>query len=360
MNDTLIAADPYLHGDQAVSAAPSRALLVVNDLVKHFTVKGGFLKKGAGKVLAVDGISFELGKGETLGIVGESGCGKSTTARVLMRLMAPDSGEVLVKGQQVGAPGGMSVRDMRYLIQMVFQDSYASLNPRMTIEETIAFGPRAQGVSLDEARQRARDLLGQVGLDPNLFIRRYPHELSGGQRQRVNIARALALNPEIVILDEAVSALDKSVEAQVLNLLMDLKKEFNLTYIFISHDLHVVHYVSDRVLVMYLGKVVEIGTVDEIYSKTAHPYTRALLSAMPSMDPENRATEPPISGDPPNPINPPSGCRFHTRCVHAEAVCAAVEPTLHVVGDKPRHYSACHMNIANSGHSAADQGTRHE
>ena len=253
-------------------------LLVVNDLVKHFTVKGGLFQKGAGKVLAVDGVSFELAKGETLGIVGESGCGKSTTARVLMRLMAPDSGDVLLKGRQVGTPTGMSIRDMRYLVQMVFQDSYASLNPRMTIEETIAFGPRAQGVPLEEARKRARDLLGQVGLDPNLFIRRYPHELSGGQRQRINIARALALEPEIVILDEAVSALDKSVEAQVLNLLMDLKEQLHLTYIFISHDLNVVHYVSDRVLVMYLGKVVEIGTVDEIYAETAHPlYTRVTI-----------------------------------------------------------------------------------
>ena len=338
--------------------APENArppILVVNDLVKHFTVKGGLFQKSAGKVLAVDGVSFELAAGETLGIVGESGCGKSTTARVLMRLMAPDSGEVTLKGRSVDAPGGITIRDMRYLLQMVFQDSYASLNPRMTIEETIAFGPRAQGVPMEEARQRARDLLGRVGLDPNLFIRRYPHELSGGQRQRVNIARALALEPEIVILDEAVSALDKSVEAQVLNLLMDLKEQLNLTYIFISHDLNVVHYVSDRVLVMYLGKVVEIGTVDEIYTDAAHPYTRALLSAMPSMDPQNRATEPPISGDPPNPIDPPSGCRFHTRCDHAEALCAKAEPSLHVVANTLHHFSACHMNIPNSGHSAAPQ-----
>jgi peptide/nickel transport system ATP-binding protein len=348
MTDAASATQASADTDPAADPLP---LLVVNDLVKHFTVKGGMFQKGAGKVLAVDGVSFELAKGETLGIVGESGCGKSTTARVLMRLMDPDSGDVLVKGRQVGTPTGMSIRDMRYLVQMVFQDSYASLNPRMTIEETIAFGPRAQGVPLDEARKRARDLLGQVGLDPNLFIRRYPHELSGGQRQRINIARALALEPEIVILDEAVSALDKSVEAQVLNLLMDLKEQLHLTYIFISHDLNVVHYVSDRVLVMYLGKVVEIGTVDEIYAETAHPYTRALLSAMPSMDPENRATEPPISGDPPNPINPPSGCRFHTRCVHAEALCSQLEPQLHVVNDKSRHYAACHMNIPNSGHS---------
>ena len=331
-------------------------VLVINDLVKHFTVKGGPFQRQAGKVLAVDGVSFELARGETLGIVGESGCGKSTTARVLMRLMAPDSGEVMINGQQVDSPSGISVRDMRYLMQMVFQDSYASLNPRMTIEETIAFGPRAQGVPLAQARERARDILGRVGLDPNLFIRRYPHELSGGQRQRVNIARALALEPEIVILDEAVSALDKSVEAQVLNLLMDLKEQLNLTYIFISHDLNVVHYVSDRVLVMYLGKVVEIGSVEEIYSETAHPYTRALLSAMPSMDPGNRAEEPPISGDPPNPIDPPTGCRFHTRCAYAEGLCSKVEPSLHLVSNKPNHFSACHMNIPNSGHSAAPTG----
>ncbi|SRR6056297_2527908 len=342
----------------ARASGGGRPVLTVNDLVKHFTVKSGPFQPNAGKVLAVDGVSFELSEGETLGIVGESGCGKSTTARVLMRLMEPDSGEVMIKGAKVGAPDGISVRDMRHLLQMVFQDSYASLNPRMTIEETIAFGPRAQGVSLDEANQRARELLGHVGLDPNLFIRRYPHELSGGQRQRVNIARALALKPEIVILDEAVSALDKSVEAQVLNLLMDLKEQLNLTYIFISHDLHVVHYVSDRVLVMYLGKVVEIGSVDEIYSETAHPYTRALLSAMPSMDPSNRANEPPISGDPPNPINPPSGCRFHTRCAFAEDICSKKEPLLHTVDGKPRHYSACFMSIPGSDHSGAPKGNR--
>ncbi|MEZ5855167.1 MAG: ABC transporter ATP-binding protein [Hyphomicrobiaceae bacterium] len=334
-------------------------ILVVNDLVKHFSVKGGLLKKSAAKVLAVDGVSFEVDEGETLGIVGESGCGKSTTARVLMRLMEPDSGEIIVKGRPVGSVDGMSIRDMRYLVQMVFQDSYASLNPRMTIEETIAFGPRAQGVSLEESRQRARDLLGRVGLDPNLFIRRYPHELSGGQRQRVNIARALALQPELLILDEAVSALDKSVEAQVLNLLMDLKESLRLTYIFISHDLNVVHYVSDRVLVMYLGKVVEIGKVEDIYSETAHPYTRALLSAMPSMDPDQRASEPPISGDPPNPINPPSGCRFHTRCAFAEPMCAQKEPKLHVVSGRARHFAACHMIIPNSGHSAAKRSNDH-
>ncbi len=330
-----------------------RPVLVVNDLVKHFKLKGKMFGGPPPRVQAVDGVSFEIMPGETLGIVGESGCGKSTTARLLMRLIEPDSGEVVIRGKKVGAPGGLTVRDMRRLMQMVFQDSYSSLNPRLTIEETIAFGPRVRGATLEAAREKARVLLGQVGLDPNLFIRRYPHELSGGQRQRVNIARALALDPEIVILDEAVSALDKSVEAQVLNLLMDLKEQLGLTYIFISHDLHVVHYVSDRVLVMYLGKVVEVGPVDAIYERTAHPYTKALLSAMPSMDPDNRATEPPIAGDPPNPIDPPSGCRFHTRCPFAETVCGAREPMLHIAGPDAGHFAACHMLIPDSGHSRA-------
>ncbi|MFK7966980.1 MAG: ABC transporter ATP-binding protein [Burkholderiaceae bacterium] len=327
-------------------------LLMVNDLVKHFQVKAAPFQKKA-KVQAVDGVSFELAKGETLGIVGESGCGKSTTARVLMQLMPPDKGQIIIEGKQVGSAAGMSVREMRFLMQMVFQDSYASLNPRLTIEETIAFGPQVHGVSIDEANARARDLLAKVGLDPNLFIRRYPHELSGGQRQRVNIARALALNPKIVILDEAVSALDKSVEAQVLNLLTDLKRDLGLTYIFISHDLHVVHYMSDRVLVMYLGQVVETGTVEDIYDATAHPYTRALLSAMPSMDPDRRATEAPIAGDPPNPINPPSGCRFHTRCPMAEPLCAQQEPVLQVLNPQSKHLVACHAMMPGSGHSAA-------
>ena len=342
----------------APAAKPSqddRAILEVNDLVKHFAVKGGLFGRNAARVQAVDGVSFEVRPRETLGIVGESGCGKSTTARLLMHLMHPDSGDIVIDGKRVGEAGGLTVRDMRYLMQMVFQDSYASLNPRLTIEETIAFGPRVHGVPADAARQRARELLQQVGLDPNLFIRRYPHELSGGQRQRINIARALALNPKIVILDEAVSALDKSVEAQVLNLLLDLKQQLGLTYIFISHDLHVVHYVSDRVLVMYLGKVVEIGPVEEIYAATAHPYTQALLSAMPSMDPDHRANEPPISGDPPNPINPPSGCRFHTRCPFAESVCSSREPLLHVVNGHAGHLAACHMRIPGSGHSAAPE-----
>lgn len=333
---------------------PAQPLLTVKNLVKHFPIRGGLLGRTTGLVQAVDGVDFEVAKGETLGIVGESGCGKSTTARLLIRLIEPDSGEVLFDGQALGAvDGGITLTELRRQVQMVFQDSFASLNPRLTIEDSIAFGPKVHGVPDGEARGRARDLLGKVGLDPNLFGRRYPHELSGGQRQRVNIARALALAPRLVLLDESVSALDKSVEAQVLNLLQDLKSEFGLTYVFISHDLNVVRYMADRVMVMYLGRVAEIGPVEELYDNPRHPYTRALLSAMPSMDPDRRTQEAPIAGDPPNPINPPSGCRFHTRCPFAEDVCGAKIPALASTAADPGHRVACHMADASSGHSKA-------
>jgi peptide/nickel transport system ATP-binding protein len=324
-------------------------LLQVNGLTKHFPVRGGWF--GARRtVRAVDDVSFSIGKGETVGIVGESGCGKSTTARLLMQLMERDAGELIFDGMQVGHE--MSLRELRRGMQMVFQDSYASLNPRLTIEESIAFGPKIHGMADGAARILARDLLGKVGLRPEIFAGRYPHEISGGQRQRVNIARALALSPRLVILDEAVSALDKSVEAQVLNLLTDLKREFGLTYLFISHDLNVVHYVSDRVLVMYLGEVVELGPIEQVWAKPAHPYTRALLAAMPSLDPDKRTEVPPIAGDPPNPIDPPPGCRFHTRCPFAEPLCANSAPKLTAL-DTMGHQAACHMAIPGSGHSRA-------
>jgi peptide/nickel transport system ATP-binding protein len=331
---------------------PKQPLLIVRDLKKHFPVSRKLPWREGQVVRAVDDVSFEIRKGETLGIVGESGCGKSTTARLIVRLIEPDTGELIFDGDAVGGSAGITLRDMRRQLQMVFQDSYASLNPRLTIEETIAFGPKVHGLSAEEARQRARDLLAKVGLEPDLYIRRYPHELSGGQRQRINIARALALRPRLVILDEAVSALDKSVEAQVLNLLMDLKAEMNLTFMFISHDLNVVQYVSDRVMVMYLGKIVEIGPVDAIYGAPLHPYTQALLSARPSMDPRRRTQQPPIQGDPPNPINPPSGCRFRTRCAHAEEICGRIPPPLAAIGGDA-HRVACHLPIAGSGHSQA-------
>ena len=332
--------------------------LIVADLVKHFPVHGGLLNRQVASVQAVDGVSFTVQRGETLGIVGESGCGKSTTARLLMRLLEPDAGSILFDGQRIGVADGMPVREMRRRMQMVFQDSYSSLNPRLPIEDTIAFGPIVHGLPRAQARARARDILGKVGLDPNQFIRRYAHELSGGQRQRVNIARALALEPRLLILDEAVSALDKSVQAQVLNLLGDLKRDLELTYIFISHDLNVVQYVSDRVLVMYLGKVVELGRVEEIYANPRHPYTRALLSAMPSMDPQRRIEQAPLSGDPPNPINPPPGCRFHTRCEFAEAICASSEPVLAAADAGSQRLVACAMFTPGSGHSARPAGER--
>jgi len=325
-------------------------LLEVQGLVKHFPLKKDPLGRGGGVVRAVDGVSFQVREGETLGVVGESGCGKSTTARLLMQLIEPTAGEVVFDGLAVGGRD-LSLKAFRRQVQMVFQDSYASLNPRLTIEDSVAFAPQVHGVAKREAVERARDLLARVGLQPARFAERYPHELSGGQRQRVNIARALALQPRLVLLDEAVSALDKSVEAQVLNLLLDLKDAFGLTYVFISHDLGVVRYMSDRVMVMYLGQVVEIGASEALFEAPLHPYTRALLSSVPSMDPDHRTEQPALSGDPPNPINPPSGCRFHTRCPQAEAVCAQRVPTLGV--GQATHAVACLMHEPGSGHSAA-------
>ena len=329
---------------------PAQPLLTVRGLLKHFPLRRDFLGRPTGVVRAVDSIDFEVLKGETLGVVGESGCGKSTTARLLMHLIEPGAGEIVFDGRTVGTPD-LPLQEFRRQVQMVFQDSYASLNPRLTIEDSIAFGPQVHGVSAREAVGRARDLLARVGLEPSRFAERYPHELSGGQRQRVNIARALALQPRVVILDEAVSALDKSVEAQVLNLLLDLKDEFGLTYVFISHDLHVVRYMSDRVMVMYLGEVAEVGPGQQLFEAPAHPYTRALLSSMPSMDPDARTTEPPLSGDPPNPINPPSGCRFHPRCAQADAVCSQRKPMATQLNEA--HRVACLIHEPGSGHRLA-------
>ncbi|MFY3382575.1 ABC transporter ATP-binding protein [Paracidovorax sp. MALMAid1276] len=329
---------------------PAQPLLTISGLVKHFPLKRDALGRGGGVVRAVDGVGFQVLKGETLGVVGESGCGKSTTARLLMQLMAPTAGEIVFDGRTVGSRD-LPLKEFRRQVQMVFQDSYASLNPRLTIEDSVAFGPQVHGVPQREAVARARSLLDRVGLAPARFAERYPHELSGGQRQRVNIARALALQPRMVILDEAVSALDKSVEAQVLNLLSELKAEFGLTYVFISHDLNVVHYMSDRVMVMYLGQVAEIGPSDRLFKTPAHPYTAALLSSMPSMDPDRRTETAPLAGDPPNPIHPPSGCRFHPRCSVAAAVCASRVPVHTITG--PHHAAACLVHEPDSGHPQA-------
>jgi peptide/nickel transport system ATP-binding protein len=329
------------------------AILEVSGLRKHFPVKGRSVHGGAAVVRAVDDVSFTVQPGQTLGIVGESGCGKSTTARLIMHLIVPDRGEIRVDGRRVGAQGGLSLKELRQQVQMVFQDSYASLNPRLCVADSIAFGPRAHGMSRTLARRKTHELLALVGLDPAHFAERYPHQLSGGQRQRVNIARALVMEPKIVIFDEAVSALDKSVEAQVLNLLMDLKERLGLTYLFISHDLNVVRYVADRVMVMYLGKVAEWGQVDDIYLRPMHPYTTALLASRPTMDPDRKIERSPLSGDPPSPVDPPSGCRFRTRCDYAEDVCAGTEPQLLGEAREDGHAVACHIHWRRSTHSQA-------
>ena len=334
---------------------PLQPLLIVEGLTKHFNIRTGLAGRVTGKVHAVDGVSFSVGKGEVLGVVGESGCGKSTTARLLMHLIPSDHGNLVFDGDPIGG-AGMSVAQLRRNMQMVFQDSHASLNPRMTIADCIGFAPRMHGMKAAAVTAKVHELLDLVGLEARLFANRYPHELSGGQRQRVNIARALALEPRLLILDESVSALDKSVEAQILNLLQSLRERLNLTYIFISHDLNVIEFVSDRILVMYLGQVVESGPVAEVYGAPRHPYTRALLSSKPSLDPRRRTLEPPITGDPPNPINPPSGCRFRTRCSFAEDVCAAGQPALGASGTAaPDHVAACFMYQPGSGHSRALQ-----
>jgi peptide/nickel transport system ATP-binding protein len=334
---------------------PAQPLLMVRALTKHFPIKAATFGR-RGTVQAVDKLSFDLWKGETLAMVGESGCGKSTTSRLIMALLEPSGGEIIFDGEAVGSQA-LSLKEYRRQVQMVFQDSYASLNPRLTIQESIAFGPMVHGLEHALAVARAHELLEAVGLAPRQFARRYPHELSGGQRQRVNIARALAMQPRLLILDEPVSALDKSVEAQVLNLLVSLKSQFALSYLFISHDLNVVHHIADRVMVMYLGRLAEIGPVGSVFKQAGHPYTRALLASRPSMDPKRRRTQPPLTGDPPNPINPPSGCRFRTRCSIAEALCGEIVPPVWPLADTADeamvHAAACLALVPRSGHSLA-------
>lgn len=325
-------------------------VLAAEALSKRFPLPtAGRLAPWARYIQAVDRVSLTLAAGETLGVVGESGCGKSTLARLLMRLVRPDAGRVLVDGVD---PGGSvaAVRALRAQVQMVFQDSFASLNPRHTALEEVSFGLLARGRSRALAKANAADALALVGLEPRLFAGRYPHELSGGQRQRVNIARAIALGPRVLILDEAVSALDKSVEAQVLNLLIDLRARLRLSYVFISHDLNVVRYISDRVLVMYLGRIVELGPAAALYQAPAHPYTRALIASRLSMDPDRRVSIAPLGGDPPSPAEPPSGCGFRSRCPLADAVCAARVPALVPVDGAALHVSACHAAAPGSGH----------
>lgn len=343
--------------DAGQSADDANVILAVDGLRRYFPIRGGLLNRATGHVHAVDDVSFSVFRGETLGIVGESGCGKSTLARLLMQLMPADAGTIQLDGTPALGQGRARLRELRRMLQMVFQDSHSSLNPRLPIEASIAYGPRVHGVRPGEARRTAHDLLRKVGLDPGVFGRRYPHELSGGQKQRVNIARALALQPQIVILDEAVSALDKSIEAQVLNLLRALKRDLGLTYLFISHDLGVVQYISDRILVMYLGQVVEVGPVDDVYRSPKHPYTAALLASRLAMNPDERLETPPLTGDPPNPIDPGVGCRFRSRCAFAEDVCARVTPTLGGGVERFSHAAACHIENPGSEHSGAGTKT---
>jgi len=326
------------------------SILSARNLCKTFKVRGGFGEKTK-LVHAVSDVSFEVPAGSTVGIVGESGCGKSTTARLLMHLINSDSGTILFDGETVGQ-GKTALKEFRRKVQMVFQDSSASLNPRLTISQSIAYGPTVHGIAAADALRRADSLLERVGLDPKRFAGRYPNELSGGQRQRVNIARALALEPKVVILDEAVSALDKSVEAQVLNLLNEIKADFGLSLVFISHDLNVVRYISDEVIVMYLGQVIEQGPVEQIYANPRHPYTRALVASMPTTDPDNRTLVPPISGDPPSPIDLPKGCRFAPRCRHAEPACLEQSPPMFRIEN---HRVACLLANPDSGHSLAEK-----
>ena len=326
---------------------PGGVILEVDGLVKHFPLtRGVVFRKHVGAVKAVDDVSFELRRGETLGIVGESGCGKSTLARLLVRLETPTAGRALVDGRNIFDMEGPDLRRLRRHFQMVMQDPYTSLNPRMTVGDIVGEPFEIHGDVLPAASRRARvrELLDLVGLNPE-YITRYPHQFSGGQRQRIGIARALALNPRVIICDEPVSALDVSIQAQVINLLEKLQDELNLAYIFIAHDLSVVRHISDRVAVMYLGKIVEIGTEAEIYERATHPYTQALLSAVPVPDPAARGQRRVIrlDGDVPSPANPPSGCRFRTRCWKAQDICAREEPPLVPRPEADPHPSACHF-----------------
>lgn len=319
------------------------ALLRVKNLVMHFPVKRGVFRQTVGYVHAVDDISFDIWRGETLGLVGESGCGKTTTGRAILQLYKPTAGHIYFGDEDLVTLRGKSLRRLRARMQMIFQDPYASLNPRMSVQQIIGEPLQIFGLARGKAiRQRAQELLELVGLNP-AYVDRFPHEFSGGQRQRIGVARALALQPDLIICDEPISALDVSIQAQVVNLLEDLQKQFNLTYLFIAHDLSMVRHISDRVAVMYLGIIVELAGQEELYENPLHPYTKALLSAVPIPDPlvEEHRQRVILTGDVPSPVDPPSGCRFRTRCPLAAEICAKEKPEFREVF--PGHFVACHM-----------------
>jgi peptide/nickel transport system ATP-binding protein/oligopeptide transport system ATP-binding protein len=331
------------------SPAPGEPLMEVRDLVKHFPIHAGFVRRQVGAVQAVDGVSFDVLRGETLGLVGESGCGKTTTARLLLRLMQPTSGSIRFEGREIARIGGGELKALRREMQMIFQDPYSSLNPRKTIGSIIAdpFSIHGLLTGKGERKKAVQELMDLVGLNPEHY-NRYPHEFSGGQRQRIGVARALALKPKVIVADEPVSALDVSIQAQVLNLLRELQRELGLTLVFIAHDLSVVRHMCDRVAVMYLGQIYELATSDQLYAHPRMPYTGALMSAVPVPDPRLAAAKKRqiLVGDVPSPSNPPSGCRFHTRCWKAQDICRTTNPTLEVKDGG--NLAACHFPLTDA------------
>ena len=335
---------PHPETQPQVSNADSDIILEVRDLKKHFPIKGGLLRRTVATVKAVDGVSFAIRRGETLGLVGESGCGKTTTGRTLLRLLDATSGSVFFEGQDIMNAGRSEMRQVRRDMQIVFQDPYASLDPRIQVGESIAEGLRIHGIgNAKERRDRVIAVLERVGMNAS-HLRRFPHEFSGGQRQRVGIARALVMEPKLIVCDEPVSALDVSIQAQVLNLLHNLQQDLNLTYVFIAHNLSVVEHISDRVGVMYLGRLVELATRDDLFSTPLHPYTKALMSAIPLPDPTVKRERIILEGDVPSPVNPPSGCRFHPRCWMAEDICQHEDPVFEE--KRPNHlcyWVSCHF-----------------